>query len=383
MQKTGVNWRGIVALNAVSTLAQLGQFGVGFIVLPIWLAARGMGAIELGFFGAAGWTGMLAGLLVTPWLLQKHTSKHVVIISLFLSSIGFAMIPYISGALLMLSSALIGFGMGLRWIANETWLYRIVPKNILGRIVGVHEALISLAVIIPPALTAVFSTSGNRMVWLGIVFNALAVTPLFLLVSEKPAINKDAKSRSFQVDKLTKLGMIIAGVAGVIDGALLALFPIFGLGRGFSEVQVALLLTIMGVGGLLLQYPLGWLSDHKGVIRASLLSAIICCFVTCVMAFVPMGFNALAAMSFVFDGVIAAFLTFGIIAAASTHDDDHMAENMSKISIAFTACSIAGSLLAGFAAASLGSDALLWLVALASGLLVVVFIRNLQHQAIN
>ena len=49
------NWRAIAALNAVSTFAQLGQFGVGFLVLPIWLAARGMGAIQLGLYGAAGW----------------------------------------------------------------------------------------------------------------------------------------------------------------------------------------------------------------------------------------------------------------------------------------------------------------------------------------
>jgi hypothetical protein len=53
---------------------------------------------------------------------------------------------------------------------------------------------------------------------------------------------------------------------------------------------------------------------------------------------------------------------------------------MSKISIAFTVCSIAGSLLAGFAAASLGSDALLWLVALASGALGIIFMRAYQFK---
>ena len=378
MQTPSTNWRGIVALNAVSTLAQLGQFGVGFIVLPIWLAARGMGAIELGFFGAAGWSGMLIGLLITPKLIAQFGSKKVVFASLILSSIGFVMIPFFNWPLWLLSASLIGFGMGLRWIANETWLYRIVPKNILGQVVGVHEALIALSVIIPPALVVVFSTADNKIIWLGIVFNVLALVPLMLMVSENVQVEKATKSRFFQVDKITKLGMIIAGVAGVIDGALGALFPLFGLGRGFSEAQVAILITTMGLGGLLLQYPLGWLSDKKGVIRASLLAAAICCVVTGIMAFLPMGFNALSGFGFVFGGVTAAFLTFGIIAAASAHDDEHMVENISKISIAFTVCSIAGSLLAGFAAASLGSDALLWLVILASAALVVVFAR--QHK---
>jgi len=380
MQNNKINWRGIVALNAVSTLAQLGQFGVGFIVLPIWLAARGLGAIELGLFGAAGWAGMLAGLLITPKLIAQFGSKNVVYASILLSSIGFVIIPFFNWPIWLASSALIGFGMGLRWIANETWLYRIVPKNILGQVVGVHEALIALAVIIPPALVAVFSTVDNKMIWIGILFNTLPVIPLLMVATEKPQIvnDKTVKSRFFQVDNITKLGIIIASVGGVIDGAFLALFPLFGLGRGFAEAQVALLLTVIGIGALALQYPLGWFSDKKGVIRAGLLAAAIACIATCFMAFVPMEFGWLASVSFVFGGATASFLTFGVIAAASTHDHDHMAENMSKISIAFTVCSIAGSLLAGFAAASLGNDAFLWLVILVSAVLVVVFAR--QHR---
>jgi MFS family permease len=176
-----INWRGIVALNAVSTLSQLGQFGIGFVVLPIWLAARGLGAIELGLFGSAGWTGMLAALLITPKLIAQFGSKKVVLASLLLSSVGFLMMPYVHWPLWMLSSALIGFGLGLRWIANETWLYRIVPKDILGQVVGVHEALISLAVIIPPALVAVFSTADNILIWIGIMFNVFPVIPLMMI----------------------------------------------------------------------------------------------------------------------------------------------------------------------------------------------------------
>jgi len=217
MQHSKINWRGIVALNVVSTFAQLGQFGVGFVVLPIWLAARGLGAVELGLFGSAGWTGMLAALLITPRLISKHGSKKVVLASLLLSSIGFFLMLFIAWPLWIMSSMLIGFGMGLRWIANETWLYRIVPKNILGQVVGVHEALIALAVIIPPALVAIFSTADNKLIWFGIFFNSLAMLPLLLVASEKVQVANTAKSRFFQADKLTKLGMVIAGACGVVD----------------------------------------------------------------------------------------------------------------------------------------------------------------------
>jgi uncharacterized membrane protein YfcA len=49
---------------------------------------------------------------------------------------------------------------------------------------------------------------------------------------------------------------------------------------------------------------------------------------------------------------------------------------MSKIAIAFTVCSIVGSLSAGFTAASLGSDALLWIVLLVSSLIIITFAQK-------
>ena len=374
------NWHAIAALNAVSTFAQLGQFGVGFLVLPIWLAARGMGAIQLGFFGAAEWAGMLAGLLVTPKLLMQFTSKRVVFFGLFSSSIGFILVPQMSWPLWMLPAFLIGFGMGLRWIANETWLYRISPQKIVGQIVGFHEALISLAVIVGPLLVVWFSTVDNFVVLLGALFSSLAALPLLLVASEEiqNEIHEDYKLGFFQVDKITMLGIALATAGGVTDGAFTALFPIFGLGRGFNEVQIGSLLAIIGVGGLLLQYPLGWFSDQFGFVKTSLLAAVVTMLVSLFMASITMSFNALSIVGFIFGGFVASFLTLSIIAAASTSNRSHMAQNMSKVSIAFTASSIIGALLAGFAAASLGGDALIWLVALASAVLAVIFVRNLR-----
>ena len=390
MQDGKTNWRGIVALNAVSTLSQLGQFGIGFIVLPLWLAARGIGAMELGLFGAVEWTGMLLALLLAPKLLKRYMPKQVILASLVLTTIGFVTAIYFTWPMWISTAALVGFAIGLRWIANETWLYRITPKNILGQVVGVHEALIALGAIIPPALVAVLTTADNKIILLGIIFNVFAAMPLMLIASEKRAANgaeqhnvlKGKNSVFFNLDQITKLGVYLAGVGGLVDGALFALFPVFGLGRGFSEPQTAFLLTIIGVGALVLQYPLGWLSDRKGLIGTGSLAAFVTFLAACVMAFVPMNFQVFTIFSFLFGGAAATFLTFGVIAAASVKDHDHMAENMSKISISFTICSIIGSLFAGVATERLGSDALLWVVALASGTLVIVLLRNLAKTTV-
>ncbi|MFM9835612.1 MAG: MFS transporter [Methylophilaceae bacterium] len=375
MRKIDFHWRGIVVLNLVSTFSQLGQFGVGFLVMPIWLAARGMGAVELGYFGAAGWAGMLSGLLLTPKLLTKYSTKQAVLAGMLATVVGFLLIPQVGWPFWLISAFLNGFGLGLRWIANETWLYRIAPQHVVGKIAGFHEALISLAVVIGPLLVVWFSTAGDALVMIGALFSGIAALPLLFIASEKiqyepPVIEKVG---FFKIDTINALGMAISAAGGLIDGAFTSLFPIFGLGRGFAEAQIGSLLAVIGFGGLILQFPLGWFSDKFGFMKTSLLVAISTSIATFMMAFVAMSFAHLTMVSFIFGGVVASFLTLAIIAAASTNDQSLMARNMSKVAIVFTVCSIVGSLSAGFVAAFLGSDAFLWIVLIVSSLIVAIF----------
>jgi predicted MFS family arabinose efflux permease len=214
---------------------------------------------------------------------------------------------------------------------------------------------------------------------MGALFCAIATLPLLNISTEKIQQNIPHQDRIkfFDLDKIAMLGIIIASVGGVIDGAFTSLFPIFGLGRGFSDTQIGSLLAIIGFGGLIFQYPVGWFADQLGFMKTSFLVAISTASVTFLMAFLAMSFKQISIVAFIFGGVVASFLTLAIIAAASTKVQAQMARNMSKIAIAFTVCSIAGSLSAGFSAASLGSDAFLWIVLLASSIIAIVFAN--QH----
>ena len=41
-----------------------------------------------------------------------------------------------------------------------------------------------------------------------------------------------------------------------------SLFPVYGISNGLSQSEAAIMLTVLGVGGLLLTFPFGWLADH-------------------------------------------------------------------------------------------------------------------------
>ena len=59
--------------------------------------------------------------------------------------------------------------------------------------------------------------------------------------------------------------MVIALVGGMMEAAVSGLFALFAQGRGMTIDLTADFLAVFGLGGLLMQYGVGWLADHRGV----------------------------------------------------------------------------------------------------------------------
>jgi MFS family permease len=60
---------------------------------------------------------------------------------------------------------------------------------------------------------------------------------------------------------LAPLAMSLFAVFAVAEGIVLTFLPLYGMGRGLSEAQGLYLITLMGIGGMLGQMPIGWLAD--------------------------------------------------------------------------------------------------------------------------
>jgi predicted MFS family arabinose efflux permease len=384
-----VRWHAIAALTAVSALAQVGQFGIGFMVLPVWLAHHGLDAPRAGLFSAAQWAGMFAGLVAAPGLVERIGAKATVTLGLAATILAFATLGSLSWPLWIVPGMLTGLGIGLRWIANETWLYRLAPEEASGRVVGIHEALIAVAGIIGPALAAWCAVDGRITFAAGTVFTFAAAIPLWLTASDPGERTTGQRARHIEsnarratqpaaaIAPLVWLGMVVVAAGGLGDGALYGLFPLFADGRGLSATQTATLLTCFGIGGMALQFPVGWFAQ-----RAGLAAAVVACAAASTVAIVSFALAApsswlLAISALLLGGMNSAFITLGMFAAACS-DKAALTRNMRLVSLTFTASSIVGPLLAGLSMKALGSDMLMWQLALMSGALAVYTLGLLE-----
>jgi MFS family permease len=378
-----VNARSIVALNAVSTLAQIGQFGLGTTLLPIALEAKKATPDFIGFTSAAFWFGMLFGLLVAGKLTRQLGYRSTVVMGLSLSAISFVLLPLIDWHWWALPAMAIGFGMGLRWIANETWLYRLAPEHTRGRVVGIHETLIGLASVIGPLIIVALGVSKPSVFWAGAAILILAILPLFAAttlaaVDKSSMLEHNLNNSTTRSNLIFWLGFggLIAGLGGWMEGSLFALLPVYTSDIGLPSTSSAWLFTIFGVGAMACQFFVGWLADNKGV----LWTAKLCAFIGAIAVAVAFAANltALAIAIFLLGGITAGLLTLGMIWAAQHGTGAALTNKVRQVSIVYTTLSAAGPFVAGFVVSYTSSQSLFWQQLVVIFVLAIVLLKHTE-----
>jgi len=142
-------------------------------------------------------------------------------------------------------------------------------------------------------------------------------------------------------------------VFGAVETGGFALFPVYGSRIGYSEADAALLLTMIGLGNVLLQIPLGMISDRVSDRRYLLLACATVGLVgTLFMPLFAQNWHLMAALLFVWGGVVAALYTVGLAhlgSQLSGHD-------LASANAAFVLCYGVGMVL-GPQAIGIGMDA--------------------------
>jgi MFS family permease len=310
--------------------------------------------------------------------------RNTVCLGLLASIVALLLTPSVPQSYWVLGSLVTGLGYGLRWIGNETWLFGIVSDQTRGRIVGLHESLLGIAAIAGPALVALLGADGFPSFVTAAAFTAAAAFPLMLasLYSSPPTMEAHPSKSLLSAVAATiagimRTGPLTAGIGGVIESALISMFPVFASERGIGAGNIAWLLSIFGFGAMLLQLPIGWLADRRGVRVASMIVAALT--VLCALAIEvlePLSMMMLGVLIFVLGGTITGFLTLGIVAAAMQATRGQLAAEMSMVSITFTITSVAGPLVAGALFTLFGGASLLALIELSAAVLLLLLARR-------
>lgn len=349
-----VHWLPMIA--AISAISVVGiAIGLGMPLLSIILETRGHSASMIGLNTAvAGFASIASAPLATPLARRMGVAWAMLAMIVIgaLAFVGFYFAP--SFWMWFPLRVALHFALTVLFILSEFWISACAPPRRRGLVLGVYATVLSLGFAAGPWLFSRLGSSGFLPFGVTMVLVSLAAIPVIAARKESPPLHANGEENGGFMRYIWLVPSATAAVLvfGAVETGGFALFPVYGNRIGYSEADAALLLTMIGLGNVLLQIPLGMISDRIGDRRYLLL---ICAGVGLVGAiFMPLfaaNWHLMSALLFVWGGVVAAMYTVGLAHLGSKLSGNELA----SANAAFVLCYGVGMVL-GPQAIGIGMD---------------------------
>lgn len=307
------HWRSIAA--AIASISVVGiAIGLGTPLLSVILEARGYSATLIGFNTAvAGIASILAAPLATPLAARLGVAWAMLamILTGALAFVGFYFAPFWMWFPLR---AILHVALTVLFILSEFWISMSAPPHRRGFVLGIYATVLSLGFALGPYLFAKMGSSGFLPFGVTFVLVMIAALPVALAASESPKIHPTEEPVGFwRFIWLVPTATAAVLVFGAVETGGFALFPIYGDRIGYSEADAALLLSMIGLGNVILQIPLGLVSDRIRDRRWLLLGcALVGLGGILTLPLYTTNWHMTALVLFVWGGVVAALYTVGL-----------------------------------------------------------------------
>jgi len=345
--------RNLIAVMATMTGATLSY---SFIVplLSIILERQGTSSTLIGLNSAAGAAAIFVVAPFAPRLLVRFGPVRVTLFGVAALFVALLLLPVFPNVWAFFPlRVLSGAGGGLMWIVGEAWINQTVADHTRGRTLSLYTMLMSFGYALGPLLLVVTGSEGWVPFLAGAAIVLAAGAATLIAAGVAPALEGTRSIRLRGIFRLAPLAMTSCFVISAADTLLISMLPLYGARIGLAHSQALFLLTMIGIGGMVLQYPFGWLADHMDRRRLTLIIAVLMLAGSLAMpwALPKAPYNLIFA--FVFGGLIGALYTMGNILMGERFRDADLAA-------ASTVFAVVGSVggLAGPPAGGLGMD--LW-----------------------
>lgn len=219
--------------------------------------------LQLSVVMSAYFLGFLIGSRLAPDMIRRV--GHVRVFAALASLISAVLVLYpmlVDWQVWALMRVIIGFGFAGIYITSESWLNNTATNETRGQALSLYMIVQMLGVVASQALLAAGDPFGYDMFLIPSVLVSLSFLPL--LLADTPAPTFDSTTRLgfrelFHISPLGCVGMLISG--GVFS-AMFGMASVWGTLSYLSVTQIALFTSALYAGGLVLQYPVGYLSDR-------------------------------------------------------------------------------------------------------------------------
>jgi len=283
------------------------SFGLGFPLTSLTLENWGQPSWMIGVAGAAPPFAILLSLPIAPLIIARLGSITAIVLGCLIGGLGFLALglfqsPWAWIAIRVLMSA----GFAIPWLAGETWINAVARDETRGRVIAIYAIVFFSGYAVGPVLLQMLGLLWPWPFIVAAAVTALSALPIVLGRRLAPPMDHESSGNVPSAMRRSPVAMVAAFIGGFSEITVLSLIPNVALAAGWSENLALAMLTVTTVGGIVLQYPIGWLSDL--VSRFALM-------IVAVIFFIGLALALPFVLADPFTGLVTAFLIGGIILA--------------------------------------------------------------------
>ncbi|MDH3229003.1 MAG: MFS transporter [Alphaproteobacteria bacterium] len=242
-------------------LIMLGN-GLQGTLLGVRATLEGFHTTVTGFVMTGYFAGFLVGSVLAPKIVERvgHIRVFAALASLAsASALAHAVFvdPWSWGAMRLVT----GFSYAGLYVVAESWLNDRATNETRGQILSIYMVIAYGGMTLGQLLLNVANPAGFALFALISVLVSLALVPISLTAVSAPPFDAPARVGLRQLYRISPLGVLGGLGTGMANGMVFGMGAVYARAAGMSVGETSLFMGLILLGGLLLQWPVGRVSD--------------------------------------------------------------------------------------------------------------------------
>ncbi len=233
------------------------------VVLPLRMEAAGYPVALTGVIMAAYYLGLAFGGLRSKHVILRI--GHIRAFTAFAALTAATCLAYdffFTPAAWVILRIVNGFCIAGMTTSIESWLNERSSNETRGRILGFYMLALYLAIALGQTLVNVAPVAGSDHLMIASALIGLSLIPIAMTRLGEPDLGDIRVLGVREIYAASRVGVVGAGVAGMLVGSFYALAIVFARQIGLSVSEAAMFMSVVVLGGLGFQVPVGMLADR-------------------------------------------------------------------------------------------------------------------------
>ncbi len=224
---------------------------------------EGFSTLELSVVTSAYFAGFLGGSQLAPGMIRRVGHVRVfAALGSFISAV-LVLFPVVTEPWAwVLLRVIVGFCFSGVYVTAESWLNNNATNETRGQTLSMYMVVQMGGIVTAQAILGFGDPSGFVIFIIPSVLVSISFAPILLSIQPTPSFGTARPMNLLALFKVSPLTFIAMTIMGGVFAALYGMSAVYGAEVGMSVGQVSTFVAFFFIGPMVMQYPIGWISDR-------------------------------------------------------------------------------------------------------------------------